>query len=310
MTTAIPFTCRSQQSTTRGNLSIRAAGLLQTEIDFIDNASFRERGAEDEILAAETKLHTDAGRSPAKSGEFPAHLARLCDADLLTAEQERGLFRRMNYLKFRANQLRSKLSLENPQEHRVSEIEALLNQARQTRDQIVQANMRLVIAIVKKFVAPGFSFDDLLSDGIMTLMHAVEKFDYDRGFRFSTYAYRSIARNAYRQIMDRNKELSRYTAVPEEWIEGSLEEGGSASMDETTWETLRGSLTSFLGRLDERDQLIVRARYALGGHRKVQTFQSIADKLGISKERVRQLEQRAVARLRAMAGESHTEPVA
>ena len=66
--------------------------------------------------------------------------------------------------------------------------------------------MRLVISIVKKFVGPQHSFDDMLSDGTMSLMHAVDKFDYDRGFRFSTYAYRAIARNAYRSIMDRHKE--------------------------------------------------------------------------------------------------------
>ena len=71
--------------------------------------------------------------------------------------------------------------------------------------------MRLVMSIVKKFVTPQHSFDDMLSDGICTLMQAVEKFDYDRGFRFSTYAYRSIARNAYRSVTTARKEEARFT---------------------------------------------------------------------------------------------------
>ncbi|MEQ8786306.1 MAG: sigma-70 family RNA polymerase sigma factor [Pirellulaceae bacterium] len=287
----------------------KARELLTVEIEFIDNALFRTADAEREILGV-TAIDDEpfTPQAPAKTSDFPAHLARLCDAALLSAEDERTLFRRMNYLKFRANQLRSRLRGDDPQEQLVCEIEALLAQATQTRDRIVRANMRLVIAIVKKFVAPGSSFDDLLSDGIMTLMSAVEKFDYDRGFRFSTYAYRSIARSAYRRIVDRNKEMSRYSAVPEDWIEDSLEDRGASSMNESTWETLRGMMADFLERLDEREQLIVRARYALGRQRTVQTFQSIADKLGVSKERVRQLEQRAVAKLRAMALQSQSEP--
>jgi RNA polymerase primary sigma factor len=55
--------------------------------------------------------------------------------------------------------------------------------------------------------------------------------------------------------------------------------------------------------LDRRERFIIRSRYALGGRRKVKTFESLADKLGVSKERVRQLEQRAVATLQTMAAD-------
>ena len=59
-----------------------------------------------------------------------------------------------------------------------------------------------------------------------------------------------------------------------------------------------------MGRhLDRRERLIIRSRYALGSHRRVRTFQDLADRLGISKERVRQLEQRALGKLRALAAE-------
>jgi len=58
-----------------------------------------------------------------------------------------------------------------------------------------------------------------------------------------------------------------------------------------------------LEQLDRRERFIIRSRYALGAHRKVRTFQCLADKLGVSKERVRQLEQRAVSKLRTLAAE-------
>ena len=74
-------------------------------------------------------------------------------------------------------------------------------------------------------------------------------------------------------------------------------------MTEGVWSNLRDLMSSMLGELDRRERFIIRSRYALGAHRKVRTFQSLADKLGVSKERVRQLEQRAMSKLRAMAAE-------
>jgi RNA polymerase primary sigma factor len=209
----------------------------------------------------------------------------------------------MNYLKYRANALRESVDEDNPNMNALEQIESLLAHARSTRDRIVRANMRLVISIVKKYVTPQYSFDELLSEGILTLMQAVDKFDYDRGFRFSTYAYRSIARHAFRSVTQRQQESSRFVTESDEAVFDENGEAGSSWMDEKTWHRLRGLLSKMLQRLDRRERLIVRARFALGAHRKVSTFQSLADRLGISKERVRQLEQRAMTKLRAMATE-------
>jgi RNA polymerase primary sigma factor len=77
----------------------------------------------------------------------------------------------------------------------------------------------------------------------------------------------------------------------------------SSSINEQAWDRLRHQMASMLDQLDRRERFIVRSRYALGSHRKVRTFQCLADKLGVSKERVRQLEQRAVNKLRTMAAE-------
>jgi RNA polymerase primary sigma factor len=131
----------------------------------------------------------------------------------------------------------------------------------------------------------------------------VDKFDYDRGFRFSTYAYRSIARHVYRSIAERQKEFNRYAPDAEDALFREPCEEGDSSMDEKTWSTLRGLLSKMLHRLDKRERLIIRARYALGAHRKISTFQALADRLGVSKERVRQLEQRAMSKLQKMAEE-------
>ncbi len=287
-------------------IRLRTLAMLRREIDFIPNPEFRAESAAEEILGPASSSSTSP-RQAARSRvprDFPAHLARLCETQLLSAEEERQLFRRMNYCKFRANALRTKLDPDRPSARLLAEAESFLAAAHQARDQIVTANMRLVVAVVKKFVSPRNSFDDLLSDGITSMMQAVEKFDYDRGFRFSTYAYRAIGRNAYRKIYDQQRESVRFSTSGSEALVEIEESPDSATLDEKTWTRMRTLLAGMLNQLDRRERFIIRGRYALGSHRKVRTFQCLADKLGVSKERVRQLEQRAVAKLRTMATES------
>lgn len=287
----------------------RVAELLQEEIDFIPNDGFEAELAreEAETLGVNPRVEDSlevAQRRGTAPADLPAHLRRMCESELLTQEQERELFRSMNYLKFRANALRCRLSVDDPDAQLVWEIDGLLTKAQALRDHLIKANMRLVMSIVKKFVTPQQSFDEMLSDGIMTLMQAVDKFDFDRGFRFSTYAYRSIARHAYRSVTAARKEEARFACDLEEWVfEQQDHRTAASSMSDQVWGNLRELTTSMLDQLDRRERFIVRSRYALGSHRKVKTFQYLADKLGVSKERVRQLEHRAVTKLRAMADE-------
>lgn len=301
-------------SEAREKLVRHARQLLNTEIAFIPNRSFHKASVARQLLDEDRLVSADGDAADLKSTassslpkDLPGHLARLCAASLLTADEERELFRRMNFLKFRANALRSSLDPSEPDGETIAEIDSYIAEAAAIRDRIIQANMRLVIAIVKKFVTPRHSFDDLLSDGTMSLMQAVDKFDYDRGFRFSTYAYRAIARNAYRAIMDQRKASRRFMADTEVLTEEAIDEGSSASMDEHTWSRLRNLLSGMMHQLDRRERFILRGRYALGSHRRVRTFQCLADKLGVSKERVRQLEQRALAKLQALAANVDTD---
>jgi RNA polymerase primary sigma factor len=282
------------------DVEMRIRRLLEREIDFVPNRSFHDVKTERAILGTELPPErlTSAAKLPR---DLPAHLARLCEAELLSASAETELFRRMNYLKFRANALRSRLNPDRPNLRVLESAERLLAEATQVRGRIIRANMRLVISIVKKFVGPQNSFDDMLSDGTMSLMHAVDKFDYDRGFRFSTYAYRAIARNGYRTIMERHKENARFAPGSDEILFDVIDERESGWISEQTWTRLRSQMATMLDKLDRREQFIIRSRFALGAHRKVRTFQSLADRLGISKERVRQLEQRAVEKLRRLA---------
>ncbi len=276
----------------------RAHALLRHEIQFIPSRSFEalaaQRGTREQPLAS----FQVSERLPA---ELPAHLGRLCQAELLSAEDELKLFREMNYLKFRANAVRTQLNPRRPNPKLIVQAERWLAEARAIRDHLVQANMRLVISIVKKFVKPTCSFDEMLSDGIMSLLQAVEKFDFSRGYRFSTYAYRAISRNAYRTVMNRQKRMRRTSNLGSDDYREPMAEGSAAEQTDEHWNRLHQSLGKLIEKLDQREQFIIRGRFALGSHHKIQTFQRLANELGVSKERVRQLEQRALLKMQQMA---------
>jgi RNA polymerase primary sigma factor len=291
---------RAERSARSSAVEAGIRRLLTREIDFIPNPSFCTRGAEAAILGRRAAARHSLPAS-AWPGNLPSHLARLCETELLSAEVETDLFRRMNYLKFRACRLRAQLDPKRPRALTWRAAERFLAEALVIRNQIIQANTRLVISIVKQFVGPQHSFDDLLSVGLLSLMRAVEKFDYARGFRFSTYAYRAILRDAYRTVGEQQQEYARCTPASEEILDTLTDERDGQWLNEQTWNRLRTALAGLLEKLDRRERFIVRARFALGAHRRVRTFQQLAQRLGVSKERVRQLEQRALAKLRQMA---------
>ncbi len=276
------------------------------EIELIGNSLFDTPDSESVVLGNMlfgTGVPTAAIARSTRSVDLPAHLIRLCETRLLTPEEESQLFRRMNFLRHRAIQFRDEMGAFEPSEWQRRRIEGLLSAANWYRDLIVKSNMRLVISIVKKFVNNYNSFDDLLSDGIMALMRAVDKFDYDRGFRFSTYATQVVRRNAYRIVMNKQKERSQVAiSIHDPGVDVcARDENSVLSIDR--WNDLRSRLGLLLDQLDRREKLIVRARFSLGSHSRVQTLQYLADKLGVSKERVRQLEKRALEKLRDMASQ-------
>jgi RNA polymerase primary sigma factor len=275
-------------------------------IEFIDNPEFAEPDAGGKIFAEPLNLaprQNELGVAAIrKSGaDLPVHLGRLCEAPLLTPVQEKQLFERMNFLFHQAAQHQSLLNVSRPSKARLELIQKYVLLAEWHRDRIVEANLRLVFSIVKKFVNVNNNFDDLLSDGIIGLIRAVEKFDFGRGFRFSTYATQVVRRNSYRLVSTSQEERQTVLNGFQDMETDVCEVGRHSAISIKRWHELRSRLAILMDELDRREKVIIRARFALGPHRKVRTLQSLANRLGISKERVRQLEGRAMKNLQTMA---------
>ena len=289
----------------------RAKSLLSHEISFVMNDSFRSLSESEARDEWEETVEVLPDRSSAlrsqKSTALNAHYQRMCETPLLSPELERACFKRFNWLKFRANAYRAQLDLEHLSPEHVMMIEDMLKEAVEVRNYIMQANCRLAMSIVKNFSESQNEFDELLSEGLTNLMGAIEKFDYSRGFRFSTYATQSINRRLFRVSSQRHKQRKRYLNNSDDALTATLgvEENSTPVLGQE--ELLQ--LHALLLNLEQRERLIIEARFGLHTSGRKQTFVEIGKRLKISKERVRQLAERALHKLRLSAEQLNFEPI-
>lgn len=283
----------------RAITQMRAAELKSRAVEFVPSDEFLAANADEIVhkdphLLSPTVANEGVTRVPR---DLPPYLQQLFRTPLLTAEGERALFRKMNYLRFCAERKRQEIEVETATAKALDEVEALLDAAVEVKNQITRANLRLVVSIAKKHISPQNDFFELVSDGNVSLMRAVEKFDYSRGFKFSTYASWAIMKNFARSIPDQHVRRERFQTGRDELLEHfagpSLEE-----REDDRLPALRRRIDGMLDALDEREQTILRARYGLEGEGEPQTLEQIGRRFGVSKERIRQLEARAMDKLR------------
>lgn len=276
----------------------RVRQIIQREQKFIFNAEFERSSAEIQILHTGTSQGT-ARRLEKVPSDVPAHLRHLWEIPLLTVEEETDLFRRMNYLKYRSNVLWSRLNPDHPNVPNMDEIERMLSEATEIRNHIVQANTRLVVSIARRFKNASDALDEMISTGNLVLIKTVERFDYSRGFRFSTYATHSVKRELYRTSSQLQKvRLTEVSTAPEnlESVEARRDWRAYEEHDRRV-DYIRSLLMKVL---PEREHQVVISRYGLDSG-SGQTLREVAESMGLSQERIRQLQIRAVDRLQGLA---------
>jgi len=281
------------------------------------------------------------------------YLKEMSRVPLLTNEEEVELARRLE-AGIGAKRELARMNGHNPQ--RRLELEALAEDGKAAREHLIKANTRLVVSIAKKYMGSGVHFLDLIQEGNLGLMKAVEKFDYTRGYRFSTYATWWIRQTITRAIADQGRTIRvpvhmsdrirrlYKTArqleqehgrkpTPEEiaeemdmeprkvqwmlkvsWRPLSLErpvgeeedsELGSFIEDETTPtptqsvhnNLLREEVEAVLSTLTPREARILRLRFGLQNGQ-CYTLEEVGQKFGLTRERIRQIEGKALRRLR------------
>lgn len=295
-----------QHSRTRGSIyrilsEKRAGQLFQRPIQYLYNHQFDLPNADEIILADTLDSPTlGAAKGPQAPADLPPYLQSLYEVPLLDAQREKDLFRRYNYLKYKADMLRKRLDPKAVRTSDVKAAETLLLEANRIKNEMVRANLRLVVSIAKKHMGGPMTLFELISDGNISLLKAVEKFDYSRGYRFSTYASWAIMRNFARSVPRERYQLDHFSTGHDEVVDlaSSLR---SYDPDKMNLPELRESLDMVLSRLSPTERAILVNHYGLADQTgSVKTLDQLGQNLGISKERVRQIEMRALGKLRAI----------
>lgn len=294
--------CRTRTSVYRIISEVRAQRLLDQPIEFIYHESFEDIDAEEKILGPVPHVEKRSGKLKPPPG-LPPYLASLYSVPLLTREEEAYHFRKMNYLRFCAARLRDQLDVTRARSRDVDTIEDLLNQSSEIKNLLIRSNLRLVVSIAKKHIKPTSNFFEMVSDGNMSLIRAIEKFDYSKGNKFSTYATWAIMKNFARSIPAENTWQERYRTGSDELFSASQDQRGDQFAEELTHQRQHQVLMEILDQIDEREREIIRFRFGLDRGTEPQTLEQVGSHFGVTKERIRQLETRALAKLRKIAEE-------
>jgi len=221
------------------------------------------------------------------------------------------------------NQMPSTPLLTRAQEAEIGRrIEAGGTDSENARNQLLCANLRLVVAVAKRYVNRGLPFLDLVQEGNLGLIKATEKFDARRGVKFSTYAMwwirqriaRSIAEQAFaiRIPPERlGRETVQFVASLDAPCAADDSDGGTIGehiadntipdpREQTAQNNLREHVCARLKTLKPREQEVLEWRYGLNGHPE-QTLEAIGKMLHLTRERVRQIEAEALKKMRQPA---------
>ncbi len=296
------------QSLSRGSTSQRTAvdavffERLVQPVEYIWSEQFEQPELADAILS-DCCLANRRPSTPVPPNT-PPYLAALYSIPLLQADEEFHIFRQMNFWKHRAELLRRQMVASGVTTPRRRRFEDHLAAAASLRNRITEANLRLVVSIAKTLVDDANRLDDLISDGNVPLLRAVEIFDFTRGLRFSTYATWAI-RNCLFRSTPRNRRVAQRFQTGVDGAFFGLAAGDSGDSHSASDEAAAThQMARLLRNLPERDRQVVEARFGLGTRAAGAKFREIAEELHLSTERVRQLLGRALNRLRESIADS------
>ena len=333
-------------------LSRLVVALRKKGVNIVDDEEVSEDISESEVLTDESK--TGSGIEQVSSDDTVSlYLREMSLTPLLTVDEEINLAKRIERAVLARNEL---ANLNGQNGTRRQELEILMRDGELAREYLIKANTRLVVSIARRYMGRGVPFLDLIQEGNLGLMKAVEKFEYKRGFRFSTYATwwirqgitRAIAdqgrtirvpvhmtdrlRQLYKTSQELEQSLGRIPTPQElaikmdldsskvRWLlqvaqtpislespvgdedENELgmyvEDDSSPSPAQLTYQNmLRERVEEVLATLSPREARVLRLRFGLGQDR-AYTLEEVGQKFGLTRERIRQIEGKALRRLR------------
>lgn len=306
---------RVSMSKSRRQLSLRDQATLKRileaeKYDYVHNELFDlpQKEAERKIFdeAPPIQKPDTSWYHPVMDNYAEARASKSVGTVLLTAKEERALFTQFNYTRFKVAQL--KAELQNQATIDTDKARELLEWHRKAeayREQIANTNLALVLAMAKRTRMSEVDFADLVSEGNMALLRAVDKFDVARGFKFSTYACRAILKAFSRSGV----KLSKHRQLFPTDFDPKLEKSNHAEIKRATHEDdcvdeIRSIIRENRAELSDIEQEVIEHRFAIGKQAingddpSPLTLEQVGKIIGVTKERVRQIQNKALEKIK------------
>jgi RNA polymerase primary sigma factor len=277
----------------------RVMALLEENFSYMDSPTFRRKNVEQELFTedAERELPLTSWYQPTRDD-----LGGLSSTppQLMKAAEERMMFLRFNYCKKRLSPMQKQIRAGELTAAMAREFLDWHRKLEHFREYLVRTNLALVLAMAKRTRLGDTDFAEIVSEGNMALLRAVDKFSIDRGFKFSTYACRAILKAFSRTAMKASKHRTRFPVEfePEmeqsDWADRRRDQVEDDCIDE-----LKAIVDRNLADLSSVEQTVIRRRFNWKqAEESPLTLEEVGKIIGVTKERVRQIQNKALAKIR------------
>jgi RNA polymerase primary sigma factor len=283
----------------------QAEALMAENYAFMDSPIFRRKNIERDLFDFEVEppLPLTSWYQPTRDEMIEQSVVGA--PQLMKADEEKLMFLRFNYCKLRLSRLQRLIKKEGLTRERAEELIEWHRRFEHFREYLVRTNLALVLAMAKRTRLGDVDFAEIVSEGNMALIRAVDKFNVDRGFKFSTYACRAILKAFSRTAMKHSRHRTRFPVEFEpdleksDWVDRKRDQVEEDCIDE-----LKQIVDRNLADLSDTEQTVLRRRFNWQQQEESPlTLEEVGKIIGVTKERVRQIQNKALAKIRKLMEE-------
>ena len=282
----------------------KALHIYNTEYDFMDSEVFDQKGVERalfEVDEAEKSLPFTTWYQPTRDEAFEGR-DDVGQPQLMKPAEEKLMFLRFNYAKRKMGILQRRVYRKGIDKATAREMVEWDRKVEHYREYLVRTNLALVLAMAKRTRLGDVDFAEIVSEGNMALIRAVDKFNVDKGFKFSTYACRAILKAFSRTAMKHSRHRQRFPVEFEPDLEKSnWDEVRRQMVEEDCVDELKTIVESNLADLSDVEQTVLRRRFNWEQQDNAPlTLEQVGRIIGVTKERVRQIQNKALAKIKVL----------
>jgi len=282
----------------------RVEAILAGNYAFMDSPIFKNRNIERELFTfadgSEPNLPLTSWYQPTRED---LENNRVTTPQLMSAAEEKLMFLRFNYAKRKLQSLQKKVKQPGDITAELAgQVQEWHRRFEHFREYLVRTNLALVLAMAKRVRLGDVDFAEVVSEGNMALLRAVDKFNVDRGFKFSTYACRAILKAFSRTAMKHNRHRTKFPVEFEPDLEKSdWADKRRDQVEEDCIDELKAIVDRNLADLSSVEETVIRRRFNWDQvDDSSLTLEDVGKIIGVTKERVRQIQNKALAKIRAV----------